>query len=105
MNAKTDTSLPAIARLLGRLDGRMLFWLLVLAGVLLALSDFAYHRHEIFDFEAVPLFYAGFAAASVLVLVLAGGIFRALFKRGENFYAPFSTDSEPPLKAQERDHA
>ncbi len=105
MNAKTDTSLPALARLLGRLDGKKLFWLLLLAGVLLTLSDFAYHRHEIFDFEALPLFYAGFAAASVLVLVLAAAIFRALFKRPETFYAPFSTDSEPPLKAQEGDHA
>lgn len=105
MNAKTDTPLPALARFLGRLDGRMLFWLLVVAGLLLALSDFAYHRHEIFDFEAVPLFYAGFAAASVLVLALAAAIFRALFKRPETFYAPFSTDSEPPLKTQEGDHA
>ena len=105
MNAKTDTSLPALARLLGRLDGKKLFWLLVVAGLLLALSDFAYHRHEIFDFEAMPLFYAGFAAASVLVLALAAAIFRALFKRPETFYAPFSTDSEPPLKVQEGDHA
>ncbi len=53
---------------------------------LLALADFAIHRHAYFELEATPLFFAIMGASSMLLVAALSMLLRRLVIRPEDYY-------------------
>ena len=62
--------------------------------VMLALADFAYHKHAYFHVEEIPFIYAIYGFVSYAsVIFLAKGL-RLIIRRPEDYYAQDSTEVE-----------
>jgi len=72
---------------------RVIFGLAVLC-VLLFVLDFIVHRHAYAPGEGVPGFYAFVGFVAFTFIVLGAAQLRRLILRNENYYAPFSVESE-----------
>ncbi len=64
---------------------RMLWWLVVVCGLLFA-ADFIYHRHIVHPWEELWGFYAIYGFVSCVVLVLVAKQMRKLLMRDEEYY-------------------
>ena len=72
---------------------RVLIVLLAICAVL-ALADFAYHKHAYFHIEEIPFIYAVYGFVSyATVIFLAKGL-RLIIRRPEDYYAQDSTEVE-----------
>lgn len=72
---------------------RILIVLLATCAVL-ALADFAYHKHAYFHVEEIPFIYAVYGFVSyATVIFLAKGL-RLIIRRPEGYYAQDSTEAE-----------
>lgn len=89
---------PWLARLLWGIDTKKnatrIFYGLVAVCVALAFGDFLYHKHAYFPIEEYPVIYglAGFVVYAA-VIFLAKGL-RLIVRRPENYYAPYSIETE-----------
>lgn len=54
--------------------------------ILLALADFAFHRHTGFDWEKIPAFYAIYGFVACVLLVLIAKKVRNVVMRKEDYY-------------------
>lgn len=63
-----------------------IFRALVVVCTLLAAADFFYHKHTVFDFEAVPAFFGIFGFVVCVALVLAAKELRRILMRDEDYY-------------------
>lgn len=59
-----------------------------LAATILALLaiDFFVHKHPLFGWDGIPLFYAGYGFLGCVLLVLTARLIRPLVKREEDYY-------------------
>lgn len=94
----SPSDLPRLSRWLLWVDQKRnvdrLVWGLALFCLALALSDFAYHKHSYFPIESIPGFYGLYGFFMCAALVIAAKGLRVLLKRSEDYYAPYSVDSE-----------
>lgn len=72
---------------------RLIIGLCVVCGILVVL-DLIFHRHAYAPGEGLPGFYAVVGFVAFAFIVLAAGQLRKVILRNENYYAPFSVDSE-----------
>lgn len=99
-DTQTDpSSLPWLGRKLLWLDDmknvdRIVYALIGLCA-LLALADFAYHKHSYFAMEDIPGFYAAYGFFLPIALVICAKVMRVLLAREEDYYAPKDVESEP----------
>lgn len=93
-----DEDMPALARALSGIteprNATRIFYVLLVICVGLALADFLYHKHAYFDVEEFPAIYAlvGFVAYATVVFLAKG--LRLIIKRPEDYYEPYSVDTE-----------
>jgi len=71
-----------------------LVWALVILCAGLTLADFFYHKHSHFEIEQVPGFYGFYGFIMCAALVIAAKGLRVLLKRDEDYYAPYTVESE-----------
>lgn len=63
-----------------------IFWGLILVCAALGFADLFYHRHTVFDFEAIPGFFSIFGFVVCVGLVLGAKELRKILKRDEDYY-------------------
>ena len=71
-----------------------LIWALVILCIGLMLADFLYHKHSHFEIEDIPGFYGFYGFIMCAALVIAAKGLRILLKRDEDYYAPYTVESE-----------
>lgn len=71
-----------------------LIWALVILCIGLTLADFLYHKHSYFEIEDIPGFYGFYGFIMCAALVIAAKGLRILLKRDEDYYAPYTVESE-----------
>ena len=65
---------------------RRWLWTFAALCLVLALADFAYHRHTHYSWEEWPGFYALFGFVAFALIVLSGRPLRRLLARDEDYY-------------------
>ena len=89
---------PALGRLLGWVDKpgsrTKLILLLVLGCVISVAWDFTYEKYGYFMEVTLIGFYAALGFVLMMVIIFAAKGWRALIGAREDFYAPYSTDTE-----------
>lgn len=63
-----------------------IYWGLVVLCILLGAIDFIYHRHTVYDVEAIPAIYGIFGFVCFIGIVFAGVGLRKLVMRDEDYY-------------------
>jgi hypothetical protein len=96
--ADDPARLPWLSRQLMWVDDKRnvdrLVWALALVCGALALADFLYHKHSYFPVENIPGFYGFYGFLMCAALVIAAKGLRVFLKRGEDYYAPLTVESE-----------
>ncbi|MEP2829118.1 hypothetical protein [Parvibaculum sp.] len=110
--AGSPARLPWLSRHLlwteDRIKVRRLVWALAVLCTGLALADFFYHKHVYFEIEDIPGFYGIYGFIMCVAMAIAAKVLRVLVKRNEDYYAPYSVESEEHPEAdlgRENTHA